>query len=474
MKVNPDVFIHENDRKAMQALKAIPGFTSFLEGFMKTWDERVDRIINLSSNLRVGEDQLKKYYDMLPPICEKLGIDVPELYIRQDVDPNAYTWGDEKPYIVMTSGLLDTLPEELIPTVLAHECGHIACHHALYTTMGNLIMGGAGALKGLASLVTVPLQSAFYYWMRCSELSADRAAVVYDGSWEKMAQVCMYFAGYNQWPVSGESLQAFMNQAAAYQEAVKASRWDMTLEFVVQNGQDHPFVAVRAYECKAWAESEQYARTLRYLAGDQPAPGGAETGIREIPIAGSPRFYTGKNYNEVRDELIEEGFSHIRTVRMREKGRPSRDGQVVNIQINGRDDFEKDAWFPEDATIVLTYNEQETPAELAAAHEGELQVPDSAGHYSGRNYLEVISELKEAGFTDIAARPRAAQKGRKPKPQAVRAVSIDGNSRFEKGSWVPAGSRVRIWYQPAQKDLQGAPLKIRAMTGGTKNEGGTD
>ncbi len=460
MKVNPDVFIHENDRKAMQALKAIPGFTSFLEGFMKTWDERVDRIVNLSSNLRVGEDQLKEYYDLLPPICEKLGIDVPELYVRQDVDPNAYTWGDERPYIVVTSGLLDTLPAELLPTVLAHECGHIACHHALYTTMGYLIMGGAGALKGLASLVTVPLQSAFFYWMRCSELSADRAAVVYDGTWEKMARVCMYFAGYTKGPASDESLRAFMDQAAAYQEAAKATRWDQTLEFFVQNGQTHPFVVVRACECKAWAESEQYARTLRYLNGAQPDTVGTEPGIREIPVAGSPRNYIGKNYNEVRDQLVDEGFSHIRTVRIKEKGRPSRDGQVVNIQINGQSDFEKDAWFPADAAVVLTYNEQESPEEAAAAHEGKLQIPDSARRYVGRNYLEVIGELKKAGFTDIAARPRAARKGRKPKAQAVRAVSIDGDARFEKGSWVPADSSVRILYQPAQKDLQsGSQMK---------------
>ncbi len=452
MKVNPNVFIHENDRKAMQALKAIPGFTSFLKGFMRTWDERVDRIVNLSSNLRVGERQLKKYYDMLPPICEKLGIEMPELYIKQDVDPNAYTWGDENPYIVMTSGLLDTLPEELIPTVLAHECGHIACHHALYTTMGNLILGGAHALPGLASLITVPLQTAFYYWMRCSELSADRAAVVYDGTWEKMARVCMYFAGYNQGSVSEESLEAFMDQAVEYQEAVKASRWDQTLEFIVQTGQDHPFVAVRARECRTWAGSEQYARTLRYLAGDQEALEDVDAGVREIPVAGSPRYYLGKDYREVTDQLIDEGFSHIRTVRMKEKGRAGKDGQVVNIQISGQDDFERDEWFPEDAPIVLTYNEQVSPKETAAAREGKLQVPGSARAYLGRLYPDVVRELKEAGFTDIAARPEAAKRGRRTKAEAVRAVFIDGNSRFGKGDWVPENARVRILYQPAQEE----------------------
>ncbi len=452
MKVNPNVFIHENDRKAMQALKAIPGFTPFLKGFMKVWDERVDRIVNLSSNLRLGENQLKEYYDMLPPICEKLGISVPELYITQDVSPNAYTWGDERPFIVMTSGLLDVLPQELIPTVLAHECGHIACHHALYITMGNMILGGAHALPKLGSLITVPLQTAFYYWMRCSEFSADRAAAACDGTWEKMAQVCMYFAGYNQDAITPGSLEAFMDQAREYQETARSSRWDQTLEFLLQSSQDHPFVAVRAFECKKWAESEQYAKTIRYLSGDTAALNGLDMGVREIPIAESYKFYLGKNYNEVRDQLIDEGFTYIRTNRLTEKGNPARDDRVLQIQVNGEENFEKDTWFPEDAAIVLTYNEQQTPEEVAAAHEGQIELPDSARRYRGRNYLEVINELCDAGLEEFATRARASQRGRKPKDLAVRKITIDGQDQFKKGDWVPKDAKVRIWYQPEMKE----------------------
>ncbi len=435
----------------MQALKAIPGFTSFLKGFMKVWDERVDHIVNLSSNLRVGENQLKEYYDMLPPICDKLGIAVPELYIQQDVEPNAYTWGDENPFIVMTSGLLDLLPEELIPSVLAHECGHIACHHALYTTMGNLILGGVHALPGLASMVTVPLQTAFYYWMRCSEFSADRASVAYTGSWEPMAKVCMYFAGYNQGPISDESLAAFMEQAGDYEQAARNSRWDHALEFVLQNGQDHPFVAVRASACKAWAESEQYAKTIRYLAGDQKALEGEDLETREIPIAESPKYYLGKNYNDVREQLIDEGFTHISTVRLKSKENRHQEGQVLCIRIDGEENFEKNAWFPEDASIVLTYNEPVSPEEEAAAHAGCVQLPENLRKYRSRDYRSVVEELRGAGFEDIAVKARAADRGRTPKDFAVRRITVDGEEQLDKGDWIPQDAKIRIWYQP-EKD----------------------
>ena len=145
MALDYTLYLHDSDKAAMAALKAIPGFSQIMKAFMKVWSEQQLRLINMSTNLHLSEKQMTKYYNMLPPICEKLGIDVPELFVELDVHPNAYTYGDDKPFIVITSGLFETLPDELISTVLAHECGHIACHHTLYTTMGRAILNGAAA-----------------------------------------------------------------------------------------------------------------------------------------------------------------------------------------------------------------------------------------------------------------------------------------------------------------------------------------
>ena len=198
MSLNPELFLHPTDKAAMKALKAIPGFNQFVKAYMNIWNERQFRIINMSSKLKISEKQMKKYYDMLPPICEKLGIEVPELYLELDVNPNAYTYGDKDVFIVLTSGLFETMPDHLIRTILAHECGHIACHHTMYTTMGRMILKGVANIPGAASLVTMPLQIAFAYWMRCSEFSADRAAAICDGSSDKMIEVCMRLAGYDK------------------------------------------------------------------------------------------------------------------------------------------------------------------------------------------------------------------------------------------------------------------------------------
>ena len=255
-----EMYTHESDRAALKALRAVPGFPALLRAFMNIWDERQQRILNMSSRIRLGKDQMKKYCDLLPPICEKLGIEVPELYLEMNVVPNAFTGGDTNPYIVITSGLLRTLPDELIRTVLAHECGHIACHHVLYLTMGRLLLEGTGGVLSsahpLGGLLTLPLQVAFYYWMRCSEFSADRAAVLCDGTDRKMQEVCMRLAGWDRDIQADASLEAFLAQAADYREMISGSKWNKTLEFLIMSGATHPLMAVRATECRTWFRSQ--------------------------------------------------------------------------------------------------------------------------------------------------------------------------------------------------------------------------
>ena len=273
MSFDPERYTHKSDKAALKALQAIPGFSLLIKGFMNIWNERQGKILNMSTRIKLGENQMKKYYDMLPPICEKLGIPVPDLYLEMNVNPNAYTYGDTAPFIVLTSGLLDTIPDELVPTVLAHECGHIACKHSLYLTMGRTVLSGAsnvlGSVLKLGGLLTVPLQVAFYYWMRCSEFSADRAAVLCDGTARKSQEVCMRLAGWKKENLAEGSIDAFLQQAADYREMITGSAWNKTLEFMVLSQASHPLLAVRAAECGEWERSEQYSRIMNNLPEDE-------------------------------------------------------------------------------------------------------------------------------------------------------------------------------------------------------------
>lgn len=442
MAIHSDSYMHEADRTALQALKAIPGFAALMKGFMKVWGEQQFYIQNMATNLRIGENQMKKYYDMLPPICEKLGIEVPELYLKLDVNPNAYTSGDTRPFIVITTGLLDTMPEELIPTVLAHECGHIACHHVLYHMMGRMILSGASGFLGLNDLISFPVQAAFYAWMRKSELSADRAAAICDGTTEKMIEVCMRFAGFRGESVSPESREAFMQQAVNYREMVNTSKWNKTLEFMMYSHADHPLNAVRAYECGQWQLSREYACIL---ANEQGVLTG--TGPVGICMQESSAQFLQYSYEDACTRLHAMGFDRIQLERSTQGSILQRPGQVTGIRINGQSSFRRGEWFEPGAEVCVSYYQPLTEMEQRQAHPGQVRVPNSARGYLGRNYLQVMDELKQAGFHDFSVADRMEMKKSLLRPdKSVVHISIDGVSQFEKGAWFREDANVQIIY----------------------------
>ncbi len=444
--INSNLYIHDSDRLALQALKAIPGFTQLLKAFMKVWSEKQFRIENMSSNLRLSEKQMSKYYNMLPPICEKLGVEIPELYLTLDVVPNAYTAGDTQPFIVITSGLLETMPEELIPTILAHECGHIACHHSLYSTMGRIIMSEAIHLLGLSDLVALPIQIAFAYWMRCSELSADRAAAICDGSADNMVEACMRFAGYDKDIIADTSVEEFMNQALEYKEMVDNSKWNKTLEFIYFSNRSHPLNAVRAYECNEWSKTDRFNKFVQFQAETNNNTSITEY-INEIPMPEASKHYIGKDVNEVKHTFNELGFININIIKNTQKGLLIKSGQVTSIQINGKDGFDICEWYPANSVIRIEYYEPQTEEEIAAAHPGQLRVPNSSRYYWGCVYTDVVEELKKAGFSDIMTTEQIKDKKTLlSRNGGISSISINGQTQFSKGEWFDKNAFIRIVY----------------------------
>ena len=135
MAYNAELYVHDLDMRAMDALNKFPKFVKLIEAYTANYDEKLEKMRLLSTAIRLGENQMPEIYSLLPPVCERLGIETPELYYDvKNKEPNAATYGSVKPCIYVTSGLVNTLPRALLPSVLAHECGHIACRHSLLAT----------------------------------------------------------------------------------------------------------------------------------------------------------------------------------------------------------------------------------------------------------------------------------------------------------------------------------------------------
>ncbi len=439
MALDYKLYLHDSDKRAMAALKAIPGFSQVMKAFMKIWDEKVARIKNMSMNLQLSEKQMAKYYNMLLPICEKLEIDVPELYVTLDVTANACTWGDTKPYIVVNSGLFETMPDELISTVLAHECGHIACHHALYTTMGRFILNDAlPIVPGLGnSIAMYPIKLAFAHWMRCSEFSADRAAIICDGSAEKNTEVMMRFAGYDKDIMAEANVEAFVNQALEYKKLINDSAWNKTLEFLLFSEIEHPLTAVRAYEGKEWEQSERYQNILKYINE------GSSEAERNLPVEVGIKKMIGKNVADIEAKLLTMGFDNISTIRNTEATK-IKEGNTISILIN---ESTEDGWYKRSDEVIIEYFEEKTEEEIALEHPGEIKIRENQKHFLGENYEEVKAELKDLGFKNFTIREMAMSKlGWGEKENCVAKIIIDGKSQFDNDTWFVEEAEVIIYY----------------------------
>ena len=239
-------------------MESIPGFSTLIKKVMAIGLENLQYGVNMASTIRLSERQLPDLYRHLPPICHKLGIREPELYLKMDPIPNAWTFGDTRIYITLTSGLVDMLTDEELDSVIAHECGHILCRHVLYHTVAEWVKSGLASLGILGSLA-VPIEYALLYWSRKSELSADRAAAIVTSP-EIVASVQARLSGGPSSITSKIDLNEWAKQADEYDRIQNSGLWNKTLQLSVIAGLDHPFAAVRVREILNWGESEQFRR----------------------------------------------------------------------------------------------------------------------------------------------------------------------------------------------------------------------
>jgi len=259
-------FIHPEDAAALRQLESIPGFPALVKKIMALGVEQLQYGLNMATAIRLSPTQLPKLYNHLPPICEKLGIAEPEFYMQMDPVPNAWTFGDTKIYITITSGLVELLNDEELDAVIAHECGHILCRHVLYHSIARYILSGADLL-GILGTLTVPIQYAIFYWQRKSELSCDRCGSIITSP-EVVACSMARLSGGPKSITCNLNMEEWAAQADLYDKIKNDGLWNKALQLAVVIGQSHPFSAVRVREILKWGQSSQYKSLIQNLRAE--------------------------------------------------------------------------------------------------------------------------------------------------------------------------------------------------------------
>ncbi len=181
----PDIssraYEHPADRSALVALRKLTGFDAILRNIAGLFSDRSLRLLFLASSVRASEQQFPQLYQMLLDGAYVLDLPrVPELFITQDPTVNAMALGTDKPFIVITSGLVDLMDEDEIRFVIGHELGHVLSGHSVYRTMLFALISLA-ARFAVVPIAWIGLKAVIWgleEWYRKSELSCDRAGLL--------------------------------------------------------------------------------------------------------------------------------------------------------------------------------------------------------------------------------------------------------------------------------------------------------
>ncbi len=248
-------FQHPADLTATEALRAIPGLDLLVAKLMEYGIERVLYLQNIAGSVRVTPKMFGRLHRSLKWGCKILDIEEPELYVTLNPVPNAFTYGNTRPFIVMTSGLIDMLSDEERFFVLAHELGHIKANHVLYTVLARNVATVMALVSqmtlGLGRLLGMGFELALHEWYRRSELTADRAALLCVQDLNPGIQTFMKLAGGATRLYAEMDQEEFLRQIRAYEES-DASSLNQVYKALITAFRDHPFPILRAKELDAW------------------------------------------------------------------------------------------------------------------------------------------------------------------------------------------------------------------------------
>ena len=259
--ISPRAYEHPADRGALTTLRTVPGFAQVLRAVSGAFSERGERLLSLSSSIRVGPRQYPVLDTIRNECAEILDVaPVPELYVRRSPVPSAMCVGMDQPFIVMTTGMVEMLDADAMRFLIGHEVGHALSGHALYQTMLLRLLRLLNAMSwmpvgywGLRAII-----AALREWQRKAELSADRAGLLCAQDPAAALRYHVLTAGASS--PSDVDTEAFLEQAREYE--AEGDVRDSVLKLMNVIDLTHPLAVVRAAELRRWAESGEYQAVL--------------------------------------------------------------------------------------------------------------------------------------------------------------------------------------------------------------------
>ncbi len=165
-----------------------------------------------------------RVYPIVAGLAQKMGIPMPKLWLIPDSSPNAFATGRNPQHasVAFTAGILQTMTDDEIEGVVAHELGHVLNRDILISSVAATIasavtflarMGmffgggqrdddrrGGGGLSGLFMLILAPLAALLIQMAisRSREFDADTASAKYTGNPQKLISALQKLDAYSR------------------------------------------------------------------------------------------------------------------------------------------------------------------------------------------------------------------------------------------------------------------------------------
>ncbi len=296
-RLKSNAFEHPEDAKALEAVRQVPYIDKIFKKFMELGLERIVRIQLFGQAIHVSPKQCPKIYALFKEACDILDMHEPDLFLANNPYVNAFTFGVDRPFIVLHSSLVDLLEEDELMAVIGHELGHVKSGHVLYRSIVFVLVHLATRFFGLGGAYGLGAMAALLDWSRKSELTADRAELLVVQDIDACIRLHMKLAGGSKSVYNQINAQEFLRQADSYEE-IDYSMLNKVYKLLYELKLSHPVPVYRAKELKTWSTSKQYTDLIngKYSTQETIIPN------RSCPHCGtiiSPEFFfcpdCGKN-----------------------------------------------------------------------------------------------------------------------------------------------------------------------------------
>ena len=258
-QLQPREFEHPSMQQMNQMLRHSTGLNSMAQMISKKvgkpWYE------SLFNSVLTSESQYPRIFELAGIAARRIGLKkMPSVYVEADRGYQSATYGsDQDSFLNIGTFLPRLLNDRELLFVLGHELGHLVSNHALWTTVSMFLVGqhrSSVMSEGIIQYLTNPfkvveqgMESVISSWMRVSDLTADRAALLVVGDFEVAKRVLFLLYFKSRRELQDVNLDEWVRQQMSQEAgAQKLSEF----------GSPTPYLGTRLRELNIFYDSPRY------------------------------------------------------------------------------------------------------------------------------------------------------------------------------------------------------------------------